>query len=158
MNWTAIVWIATMLGFIWFTQVLLTVNVPAELPVSRFWQLFIANNEILLLITRQDLGVTVDAKGEKLISKYPVDSSSFYRANLKIKFEGEDSVLGDTTIGCEGITQLQNENISAKRKKVISSLLSFDIHFFEELLILEWINELLSIILLSLIYKRLNKI
>lgn len=69
LNWTAIVWVDKIFGFIWPIHVLFTDKVPAELPVSRFWQLLMVNKAIFVLITRQDFGVAVDGKGEKLISK-----------------------------------------------------------------------------------------
>lgn len=56
-----------MFGFIWLIHVLFTVNVPAELPVSRLMHLLIANNGTLVFITKQDLGVTVERGGKLII-------------------------------------------------------------------------------------------
>lgn len=50
---------------------MLMVNVPEELPVLRFWHEVIVKFGIVVLITRQDFGVTVMpvANGVKLIIK-----------------------------------------------------------------------------------------
>ena len=47
-------------------------------------------NEALVLMSSQDFGVVVVVSGEKIIMRYPVDSSYFSRMKLNIKLEGDD--------------------------------------------------------------------
>lgn len=79
----------TMLGLIWLIHVLLMVRVPAKLPSKRLRHLVVYNDE-LVLISSQDLGFVAVERGEKMIIRYPVDSSYFSRTKLKIKLAGDD--------------------------------------------------------------------
>ena len=98
LNCTAIVFVGRMFGFIWFIHVVFTDRVPAVLPASRFRH-FDMVNPVNEFITIHDFGVAVDVNGEKFISKYPVFSRGFCNTKFKMKFEGDDSVLGDTIMG-----------------------------------------------------------
>jgi len=100
--------------------------------------------------TIQDLGVVVVVSGEKLISRYPVDSSYFSRMKLKMKLDGEDYVFGDTIIGCEG-TMLSTLDINVTITKVIRMVMSLDLAaLFLLMKGFKGLNDLLSIILLSI--------
>lgn len=87
-------------------------------PSSKLTHLLIINDAPkAALIRTHELGLTIGTKvclrGDKLTSKYPVDSNYFSKIKLKIKFDGDDYVFGETIIGLEDLMQetfTDNEN------------------------------------------------
>ena len=109
-----------MFGLIWLIHVVLIVRVPAPLPVLRFWHGVVYKEE-LALIRSHDLGLVVPVSGVKIIMRYPVDSSYFSSTKLKIKFEGDDYVLGETMIGWLGTIAYTRAKSKTKVKNNIAA-------------------------------------
>jgi hypothetical protein len=71
-------------------------------------------------------GLTALIMGAKLIIRYPVDYNYFERIKLKMKLDGDDYVLGETTMGLDGmIDWIWHKKRTMMTRSTFNKLLDF---------------------------------